>query len=72
MLQNVIRKAVRLSDKNTSVEIDCWTQIKKIEGLIFFTVQFTGDQVSLEEKNRMFMEIGDQSGEKAIKNDANQ
>ena len=27
ILLNVVRKAVRLADRGTSIEIDCWTEI---------------------------------------------
>ena len=43
VLQNVVLMAINLASRGSKIEIDCWTEILKIEGLILFTVEFTGD-----------------------------
>ena len=42
VLQNVVLMAIHLANKGSKIEIDCWTEILKIEGLILFTVEFAG------------------------------
>ena len=43
VLQNVVLMAINLANSGSKIEIDCWTEILKIEGLILFTVEFAGD-----------------------------
>ena len=50
VLLNVIRKSVRLADRGSSIEVDCWTEIEDYEGLLFFTVSIVGDTVTPDEK----------------------
>ena len=42
VLQNVVLMAIHLANRGSKIEIDCWTEIVKIEGLILFTVEFEG------------------------------
>ena len=42
VLQNVVLMAIHLANRGNKIEIDCWTEIVKIEGLILFTVEFEG------------------------------
>ena len=60
VLQNVVRQTVRLSKYQTQIEIDCWTEIREIEGVLFFSVTFVGDKVTEDQKKVMFSEIGDE------------
>ena len=41
VLQNVILMAIHFASKESNIEIDCWTERVKIEGLIFFKIAFT-------------------------------
>ena len=41
VLQNVVLMAIHLASRGSKIEIDCWTEILKIEGLILFTVVLT-------------------------------
>ena len=50
------------------IEIDCWTEIDDIEGLLFITVTFTTDKLTEESARFMFSEISDQKN-KTIKSD---
>ena len=58
MLQNVIRKTVRLAKSGTKVEVKCWTEIREIEGFLFFSVTLTGDHISNEDRVAMFEQSG--------------
>ena len=41
VLQNVILMAIHFASKESEIEIDCWTERLKIEGLILFKIAFT-------------------------------
>ena len=54
VLQNVVLIAIHLASSESKIEIDCWTEIVKIEGLILFTVEFTGSIDVVEKVENMF------------------
>ena len=56
VLQNVIRKAVRISQSNSTIEVDCWVDEQEVaeNRYIFFSIQFCGEQITNELKSIMF------------------
>ena len=54
VLQNVILIAIHFASKRTQIEINCWTERLEIEGLVLFSIEFTGLNIKHEWVNNTF------------------
>ena len=45
VLHNLIRQAQILAFNDSQIEIDCWSDLNNVNGLLYFSVTFSGEPI---------------------------
>jgi len=43
-----------MAHKNSVIEVDCWADMGRMKGNLYFSVAYSGEQVSKERRDSMF------------------
>ena len=59
VLTNVLNKAVELSERGGSIQIDSWAESEQFDAKLFFKIQFLKPCRSENEKGKLFSDLED-------------
>ena len=54
VLHNLIRQAQILSFKDSKIEVDCWQDLSSANGMLYFSVTFSGEPIDTAKRDSMF------------------